>query len=680
MGWYAATVTLSACLLFLVQPLIAKMILPWFGGTSSVWVATLLFFQLCLLCGYAYAHLLTKLSQRQQFWIHSALLLFSCWFLPIIPVDRWRSAHTDDPASTIMLLLAATVGLPCLTLSASSPLLQAWYVRRFATRIPLWLFALSNFGSLAALLSFPLLLEPAFSAHTLAVSWSVAFVCFAACCIFTAWKSQKARGVTAAEPEAGRSPTVIQMLLWIVFAACGSSLLAAATTQLTTNIAPIPLLWAVPLALYLLTFIVNFRAKPLYRRKPFFGLIVAAIACLAWLYANSDSYQDIRYVIPLYLACLFIICIGCHGELALRAPEPAFLTRFYLLIALGGALGGAFVSVLAPMWFDSYLEVPILLFVVAELMVFVQWRRKGAGLALWPLRLAMIIGVLALGWYLLFAEDQARAYSLEMKRSFYGALRVREYIEDAHPRRSLTHGTIRHGYQFTEPAFRAVPGSYYSETSGIGRALLAKDDQRTLRVGIIGLGVGTLLSYARPSDHYFVYEINPDVLNVAQRDFTFLSAAKDRSADIQLFLGDARLTLEDQAPMRFDVIAVDAFSSDAVPVHLLTKEAFFVYSRHLKPDGVLAIHISNKYLNLEPVCEQAAHQIHRTAKLVPDPATSLSDASNWVLITADAQLWQNAAFADARIDSLESIRSFKGWTDQYSSIWPLVKFGRTRVY
>jgi SAM-dependent methyltransferase len=306
-------------------------------------------------------------------------------------------------------------------------------------------------------------------------------------------------------------------------------------------------------------------------------------------------------------------------------------------------------------------------------MVFVQWRRKGASFALWPFRGAMIIGLLALGWYLLLAEEQSRAYSLEMKRNFYGALRVREYIENAHPRRSLTHGTIRHGYQFTEPAFHSLPTSYYSESSGVGRALLAKDDQKSLRVGVIGLGVGTLLSYARPSDHYFVYEINPDVLEIAQSEFTYLSAARERHADIQIFLGDARLTLEDQAAMQFDVLAVDAFSSDAIPVHLLTNEAFAIYARHLKPDGVLAIHISNKYLDLAPICEQAARQLHRVAKLVPDPATALSDASNWVLITADERLWQNAAFADARVDSLNAIPTFIGWTDQYSSMWRVLK-------
>ena len=680
MVWYAATVTLSACLLFLVQPLIAKMILPWFGGASSVWIATLLFFQICLLCGYAYAHVLTRLTARRQLWIHLILLLTSCLLLPIIPEDSWRNQHAGDPALGILWLLAASVGLPCFVLSASSPLLQAWYVRRFSTRIPLWLFALSNFGSLAVLLSFPLVLEPAFTAYTLATAWSAAFVLFAALCTWTAWESRNDAGVIADESNAERAPTIMQMLLWIVFAACASALLAASTIQLSTNIAPIPLLWVLPLALYLLTFIVNFRSRPLYRRKPFFGLIVAALACLAWLYANSEVYQDIRYVIPAHLTCLFIICMGCHGELALRVPAPSQVTRFYLLIALGGALGGAFVSLLAPMLFDSYLEVPILLFVIAELMVFVQWRRRGAAFALWPLRIAMIVGVLALGWYLLLAEDQSRAYSLEMKRNFYGALRVREYIEDAHPRRSLTHGTIRHGYQFTEPQLRAVPGSYYSQTSGIGRTLLAKEDQRSLRVGIIGLGVGTLVSYARPNDHYFIYEINPDVLDIAKQDFTFLSAAKVRAADIRILLGDARLTLEEQPPMQFDVLAVDAFSSDAIPVHLLTSEAFSLYAKHLKPAGVLAIHISNKYLNLEPVCDEAARQLHRVAKLIPDPATALSDASNWVLITADTQLWQNAAFADARIDPVESIPGYQAWTDRYSSIWPLLKLGRARVY
>jgi SAM-dependent methyltransferase len=371
--------------------------------------------------------------------------------------------------------------------------------------------------------------------------------------------------------------------------------------------------------------------------------------------------------------------MGCHGEIAWRAPAPAYLTRFYLLIAFGGALGGAFVTLLAPMLFDSYLEVPMLLFVTAELMVYAQWRRKGAPLVLWPLRGAMVIGLLALGAYLYLAEEQGRAYSLEIKRNFYGVLRVREYIEDAHPRRALTHGTIRHGYQFTEPALRAIPGSYYSDTSGVGRALLAKADEGPLRVGVIGLGVGTLLSYGRRNDHYSVYEINPAVVQIAKSDFTFLNAARDRGTDVSLVLGDARLSLEAESPMHFDVLVVDAFSSDAIPIHLLTNEAFALYAKHLQPNGVLAVHVSNKYLNLEWVCERAAQHLHRTARLLPDSATALSDASNWVLITADNRLWQNASFADAHIEPIQVLPGFKDWTDQYSSVWAVLHLRRAHA-
>ncbi|HEU4603643.1 MAG TPA: fused MFS/spermidine synthase [Steroidobacteraceae bacterium] len=676
---YATTVTLSACLLFLVQPLIAKMILPWFGGTSSVWIATLLFFQVCLLCGYAYAHGLSKLAARRQVWIHSGLLLLSCALMPILPAESWRTQQFDNPALQILLVLTSTAGLPSLLLSASSPLIQTWYVRRYASPIPLWLFALSNFGSLAALLSFPLLFEPTFDTHTLAIVWSIAFVGFALLCIWTGWRSRAFDTAAPIESIAHSKPAALQMLLWILFAACASALLAATTVQLTTNIAPIPLLWVVPLAIYLLTFIVNFRAKPLYRRTPFFMMMVVALGCLAWLYANSETQQDIATVIPMYLGSLFVVCMGCHGEIALRAPAPAYLTRFYLLIAFGGALGGAFVTLLAPMLFDSYLELPILIFVTAELMVYAQWRRRGATLVLWPLRIAMIAGVLALAGYLFRAEEQSRAYSLNLKRDFYGVLQVREYVEAARPRRTLVNGTIRHGYQFVEPTLRLLPTSYYSQSSGVGRALLAKQKAGPMRVGVIGLGVGTLASYARSRDRYSIYEINPDVLDIAQHDFTFLQAAQDRSADVKILLGDARLTLESQAPMEFDVLAVDAFSSDAVPTHLLTNEAFALYARHLKPDGVLAIHVSNKYLNLEWVCERAAHKIQRTAKLVADGATPLSDASYWVLITSDEELWHDAEFADAQIVDIKVPDDFKGWTDRYSSVWAVLKLRSSRM-
>jgi SAM-dependent methyltransferase len=648
------------------------MIFPWFGGTSAVWIVALMFFQVSLLCGYSYAHWLTRLSSRKQALIHTALLIGACLTLPILPSDAWRPEPTANPIGQIFLLLAATVGLPCVALSATSPLLQAWYVRERGCAIPLWLFAFSNFGSLAALLSFPLILEPLFNIQPLATAWSFGLVVFCLLCLILCWRTRPDT-VDTQDSVAAAAPDGFEMLFWILLAASASGLLAAATVQLTTNVAPIPLLWVLPLGLYLLTFILSFSSRRLYQRKAFFPFVAAAIACMAWLYTHSETHQDIEYVIPLYLLCLFVLCMACHGELALRAPAAQYLTRFYLLIALGGAAGGIFVSAIAPFVFDTYLELPILLIVIAEIMIAVQWKRRGAGRLLWPLRSVMVAGVVVLACSLAFSETRSREQNLAMRRNFYGVLHVREYVEHERRRRSLVHGTIRHGYQFTDAAYRDLATSYYSPESGIGRAIREQQSRGSIRFGIVGLGVGTLLTYARAGDDIRVYEINDDVLDIARQQFSYLSEAERKGATLQIDLGDARLTLENQTPQQFDVLAIDAFSSDAIPAHLLTREAFAVYLRHLKPNGILAVHISNRYLDLEPVCERIAEQLKRSAMLVHTSASEAVDASDWILISADERPWSNPVFAGADMRRPRGDPSFKGWTDQYSSLWPLLK-------
>lgn len=670
---YAVTVVASACLLFLIQPLITRMILPWFGGTSAVWITALAFFQVCLLCGYSYAHWLSaKVAVRRQWLIHIVLLVAACALLPVIPSPAWRPEAADPPLLRILLLLGATVGLPCVVLSATSPLLQVWYMRSSGHRVPLWLFAWSNAGSLAALLGFPLLLEPVFATQTLAWAWSAAFAVFAVLCAIVAWRSRSAS--TPAEVSVGGPvPELAEMGLWILYPAAASALLTASTVQLTANVAPIPLLWVVPLALYLLTFILNFGSRRVYERRLWFPFVVVALGCLAWLYANSETHQDIRYVIPLYLAGLFIVCMMCHGELVMRAPAGAYLTRFYLLIALGGALGGIFAGIVAPLTFDSCLELPLLLIVLGELALLGQWHRRGAGAMLWPMRIVMLCGVLALAGFLLRAEDRNRQYNLLMTRNFYGTLAVRDHTENAQPRRSLIHGTIRHGYQFLDPARRDVPASYYGEDSGIGRVLRKRQAQGPMRVGLIGLGAGILTAYARRDDEFVIYEINQAVVDIAQREFTFLSDARRRQAKLDLVMGDARLSLERQPPQHFDVLILDAFSSDAIPMHLLTREAFVQYRRHLSANGVLAVHISNRYLDLEPVCARAAQQLDMPARLLHTAMSATTDASDWVIVGPDEEYWGDPVFANATVEPLRMPASFAGWTDQYSSLWPLLK-------
>ena len=677
---YAVTVIVGACLLFLVQPLIAKIILPWFGGTSSVWSAALVFFQACVLGGYSYAHwLTTRISPRRQSLIHAALLVGSCLMMPILPSDGLRPDATDDPSWQILVLLTMTVGLPSLMLSSTSPLLQVWYMRRTGSEPPYWLFALSNAGSLLALLSFPLLLEPAFSSRALAMGWSAVFVVFAVLCAGVAYLNSKrtpsdsAQTTSASNEEAAPAPTVGRMALWLLLSACASGLLVTVSANLSANVAPIPLLWVVPLALYLLTFILAFGHHRVYHPTLFFPLVALSIGCLAYLYTQRIENYPIEYVIPLYLASLFILCMACHGELVLRRPAGPYLTRFYLLISLGGVLGGAFVGLIAPSVFTTYIELPVLLIVIAELYVLLQWHRRGSRRTLWLVRVAMIVGVVMLFVHLTLSEIMTRRQSVLVQRSFYGVLSVQDDPPMSElARRYLIHGTISHGYQYLHTKYRFMPASYFSKQSGVGLAITALQSERPVRMGVVGLGVGVLSGYVRPADYLRLYEINPDVVSIADSHFSFLPVARQSGADVDVLLGDARLTLERQAPQHFDLLAIDAFSSDAIPTHLLTKEAFELYFRHLKPDGVLAVHISNRYVDLVPVCARSAEHVNRPARVVRSLSDGTYDTSVWVIVTSNRQLLARPEFNNENTYEAKAADSFAGWTDQYSSIWPLL--------
>jgi hypothetical protein len=673
---YAVTVIVGACLLFLVQPLIAKIILPWFGGTSAVWSAALVFFQVCVLGGYCYAHwLTTNVQPRMQGVIHAALLLISCALMPILPSEAWRPTDAGDPTVQILMLLGANIGLPSLLLCSTSPLLHVWYMRRMGSDVPYWLFALSNLGSMLALLSFPFLLEPMFDSRTLAIGWSVSFLVYAALCICVAWMSRAGTPPqeSTVSAKAERAPSLRQLALWVLLSACAAAMLVTVSAHLSTNVAPIPLLWVAPLALYLLTFILSFSSSRFYGRTSFFPLLAIALGCMAYLYVHGDSNLHIQYVIPLYLVGLFICCLACHGELVYRRPTARFLTRFYLLIALGGALGGVFVTVMAPNLFDTYLELPLLLVVIAIMGAALQWRRRGSRRTLWPLRIALMAGVAALTGYLALTEMATRNEHLLVRRNFYGVVRVRdELVGTSLANRTLIHGTISHGSQFLSDAYRDVAGSYFSTTSGVGRALQALQAEGPIRYGVIGLGAGVLSSYAREGDYLRIYEINPDVVGIADEFFSFLARARAVGADSEVLLGDGRLVLERQQRQNFDLLVVDAFSSDAVPTHLLTNEAVALYFEHLKPDGVLAVQISNRYLDLAPVCFRAAEHVNRSATVLLSSSDGMFSASVWVLITSNNDLLHRPHFHGARMRPARADDGFVGWSDQYSSVWPLL--------
>jgi spermidine synthase len=672
---YAATIFLSAFLLFQVQPLIAKFILPWFGGSAAVWSAALLFFQLLLLAGYFYAHCLIRyLTPKRQLWVHLTVLAASLATLPIIPSAYWKPAAGGDPTLKILLLLGATIGLPYTLLSATSPLLQAWYLRTHEGAIPYRLFALSNFGSMLALLSYPFMIEPQFALSRQAILWSMGYAAFVLVCGIAAWKSDRGTAVQTApeiDKTAATPPKASTMILWVGLAACASSLLLATTSHLTANVAPIPLLWVVPLSLYLLSFIFCFESGRLYQRWIFMPLLLVSLALYAkGMVQFEDNADVIKILIPALCGALFVCCMVCHGELARRKPHPQYLTQFYLMVSIGGAVGGLFVALAAPHLFHTYLEMPIAVAACGLLAVCSLWHDDDGALRPAWMRFAMLAAATGFAAYLGRQQvDTNRYYSLSV-RNFYGVLHVRDDPggdDGSVGQRVLIHGTINHGTELKAPNSGRIPTSYFGVNSGISRAIRAKGDSGPIRLGILGLGAGVTASLARAGDTLHYYEINPLIPQLASTQFSFFPSCP---ADKRILMGDGRLVLESLPSENLDVLTMDAFSSDAVPVHLLTREAYEIYRRHLKPDGIIIVNISNRYLNLEPIVAQSAKEIGWSGVKVTDDgeAETFYVASTWVVLSPQASFFKHPFFRDAAVAPIETSAGFRPWTDDYSDI------------
>ncbi len=657
--------------------MMGRYILPWFGGGPAVWTVCLLFFQVLLLAGYAYAHWLgARKSTRFQATLHLALLAASLLFLPIRPAAFWKPVSTADPSSRILLLLAVTIGGPYMLLSATGPLLQRWFTFGEPGKSPWRLYALSNFGSFLALLSYPFAVEPFFRLQTQVWMWSVLYVVFAALCGWTAWRMSAAAEPVSMSIANGERPNVTTILFWLGLATCGSILLVSTTNQISQEIAVNPFLWVAPLAIYLLTFILAFESDRFYRRAAFAiaAGVFAQIGCLA---PSTSGALTLRMQLGLYLIVLFITCMLCHGELARSRPEPRYLTTFYVVIAAGGALGGAFVALVAPHVFTEFLEYPIGL-AAACLLGFVGWLRTGA-FAQWtignfsvrlPLMALLFGGLAAIVGAVTYTYQPAIASA----RNFYGILRVTHRTDKNGLFRELRHGRTRHGFQYRYAPQRSWPTSYYGPHSGVASALNAieKPDRR---VAVVGLGAGTLAAWGRPSDTFRFYEINPDVEEIARTWFTFL---KDSTAKTEVVLGDARVELERELSEGrtgdFDLIAVDAFSSDAIPVHLLTKECADIYQRRLAPGGLLLLHISNRALNLEPVARGMAQYLGWKPVLLisGDDRDTGESSSTWVLITENKDFLDRTGFG--KQSSPWRNRSPILWTDDFASLWHVLNF------
>jgi len=666
---HAAVIALSSLLLFLVQPLIARLILPWFGGSAAVWTTCMLFFQSLLLAGYAYAHASSaKLAPRTQSLVHIALLAAAAATLPIAPGERWKPDGDEEPVTAILLLLGAAVGLPYLLLSATSPLVQAWFARARPGGNPYRLFALSNVASLAALVGYPVLVEPYLSNGQQVEGWSWLFGAFALACAVLALRSAvPAPAAAAAAPEAP-PPRRGDVLHWLALSTTGSVVLLAVTNHLTQNVAAIPLLWLAPLTLYLLTFILAFEGR-LYRSEIFWSFCLVWLMGMAWLLVDTDYQFDLPVQFGMFLSGLFVTCLFCHGELYRLRPAPRHLTMFYLVVSAGGALGGLLVAVAAPLAFNGYYELGLALIAVAFLAAL---RCATLHELARNMSLAVLMGVTGAAIYdgLRFQEDVRVA-----SRNFYGVLRVKEYGtpgEPSHSRR-LLHGVIMHGEQYLHPEYRRTATTYYQHSSGIGAALLARQERPgTMRVGVIGLGTGTLAAYGRRGDTYRFYDINPRVIELASRDFTYLA---DSDATIELELGDARLSLEYEPPQNFDVLAVDAFSSDAIPVHLITREALALYLRHVKPDGIVAFHVSNRFLDLVPVVARLARENGAHAVAVYEGAAEEDSRtqSDWVLVSRDPKALKEKEIEAAGAEPAGDRENLRTWTDDYSNLVQILK-------
>jgi len=665
---FAGTSFTSAFLLFLVQPIIAKQILPWFGGSAAVWSVCMVFFQVVLLAGYAYSDWVSRnLSPRRQVVVHIALLAASLVFMPIVAASNWKPDGTEEPTLWILGLLMGTIGLPYFLLSTTGPLIQTWVSRTIQDAHVYRYFSLSNLASLVSLISYPFVIEPHAALLQQAYAWSWLYALFALLCSGAALNYLRhlhtlppAAHVQKHDPEGDWDPALRDYLLWLGLSAMGSWLLLAITNHLTQNVAAIPFLWLLPLTIYLLTFVLCFESDRWYRRNVFLlptGLLLAFCA-----YALGGV--SVRVAIPLYALGLFLFCMFFHGELARLRPGPRYLTRFYLMLSLGGALGGIAVGLVAPRVLPAFYELGIGL-VIATLLAMVLLRGQKF--------LMSIAGILAiLCGYFLFAQindDFEGARRIE--RNFYGALLSVDVQRDdsADNVRQLYHGSVKHGEQFLALARQQEPTTYYGLSAGIGRAI-ASSRPYGRKVGLIGMGAGTLALYGQSGDVYRFYEIDPVVTELARTEFTFIA---DSRARVETVLGDARLSLERESPHGFDVLAVDAFSGDSIPVHLITTQAMEVYLKHMKPDGIIAFHVTNRFLWLPPIVARIAAAKGLHAVLIHDendnPALRNTD---WVLVAADPHALERELIRKVAI-SLNPDKAVQAWSDDFNNLFDALK-------
>lgn len=692
---FAISVFLSAFLLFQVQPMIGKFILPWFGGTPAVWSTVMLFFQVLLTGGYAYAYwLIGRVKGPRQSSIHVGLSLLALtvlialafvWSSPVTPPATLRPFDVSSPVLHIFRLLFISVGLPYFVLASNGPLMQAWFSRIFPQHSYARLYSLSNLGSLLGLLAYPTLIEPNFSLRSQGWLWSIGFMMFGLLVVWIAVRAQDRRAapsfplrgqpVTEASSHGAR-PAPALMSLWIALSATASLLLLSITNQISQEVAVIPFLWILPLMLYLLSFILTFSGEAGYNRKVYSILFVLSVALLLFVLFNLEA-TSIYLQIFVYCLLMFSACMLCHGELYLLRPAARYLTSFYLMVSIGGALGGIFVSLVAPVIFNGYWEFMVALAMTLALWLTILRAGRVTNHSAWA-RFMLAVFLLATVSLSLVGGISGILFA---DRNFYGVIRVRELLPSGsnEPAYAMSHGVTVHGLQFIKPELRDLPTTYYIRDGGAGLALLNHPSAgKGLKVGMLGLGIGTLAIYGQPGDEYRLYEINSIVVDLAEGQGGYFSFVSDSRANITTVLGDARISLERELAegnlQNFDVLVLDTFSSDSIPVHLVTREAFDLYLKHLAPEGIIAAHISNLHLDLKPVFWQMSK--HYGLQMVLIDYSGDNDGgypTEWLLLARDPALLQIPAIQAHGEDMGNYFADIQLWTDDYSNLFQILK-------
>lgn len=680
----------AAFLVFQIQPIVARFLLPDYGGSPSVWTTCMLFFQLALLGGYAYAHCLTsRLNIKGQVSVHLSLMAASLLFLPVFPEIK------DDFGSFVSLdilsVLLTALGLPFLLISASAPLLQVWFSKAEVGRSPFRLYALSNLGSLLALISYPFVVEPFLRTFHQVWMWSGLYILFALVSVFCALKAlkQEQPGAPLFNQKTAfetTPPVLIETkVLWLALSACGSVLLLSVTNKLSQDVAVIPFLWVLPLSLYLLSFIVCFEHDRWYQRLLWHPLLLIAVAALVYLINLDFSSEEwpLVHQVALYCAALFVCCMVCHGELVRRRPASRWLTSFYLYLSLGGALGGVFVGLIAPLIFNGFWELHLALFALGVILSICLWQELArVHKVLAAAGGAVSAGLLlSLGWFLWGNVQAYQNNVIAQERGFFGVVSVRERAKGKFEHiRTLYNGRINHGTQWLRTGREMKAATYYAKNTGIALAFrnhpVRKLRGQALRVGVIGLGTGTIATFGRVGDQMTFYEIDPNIEYFAREFFSYL----DRSeANIDVVIGDGRRSLRNslvkQGSEQFDVLVVDAFSSDSIPIHLLTQEAANLYWQHLKPDGLLVVHITNFHLNLSGVVRQMAKNTSKSIVYVHEEGDDYySLRSDWVIMTDNREFLDSPEILKRQSDWGSMNRPLVQWSDNFSNLLSVVRW------